>query len=713
MDIGRKSLTDSEFNLQWLKIYKELDKLYQNDKCNSILIYNTIFIICTSISNLDTKLYWKIGDYFYNRCIEISNQIIYETNSNNDIMVKYVDQFNKYKQFIKNVDKLCNFLNECIQERSIMNFGFLLWEKCIIQKLGNNFFDKIYNYSNELNIRIQVIESFKFIIPDEREPLLYYNQKYEKVALRNIISKYSHIDYQIDIEEFSSIIYSIISFENKHFHQYFLLESAPKVEQCLEELLFKPYEIKLMHDYKCYLCKITYQHPINNNKDLYDYELLKSIQPLIEARSINDFIILQDLQPIINNHLSYYKIFEEIGSFSLGYIILKRAYALFIYESLENNKSKLSGTIDDVYELYEKLNLFNYCNVHTNSHNDRLITKCKELSILLNQIFKRYLEIIKPCFITRLVDFTNLLVTNSNCTDENKFTTLFNLVNNKKEFINLYKEILSKRILIKNSIIQKEMVLINIINENFKEETKLNTMIKDLLNESKHLRILNSLHWSFNCEYSYLEIPKTLYTMIKMELNKFSGKEISKKKWQYQYVCNKEIRQIYFAHQFSKIYVKLNKKKYIFNFLQYKLLDLLQEEKTKMEIYECMPINENQVNSLIKSLLEKGLIEENNNMFKFKLFSSVASISDNEFEDISNINLNCTSNKEIDKNSYYLALVSKIMKQKKLIKKNELKNLLIEKSIFELSNDIYNNIIIQAKDKDIIDEENDVYIYNI
>ena len=126
-----------------------------------------------------------------------------------------------------------------------------------------------------------------------------------------------------------------------------------------------------------------------------------------------------------------------------------------------------------------------------------------------------------------------------------------------------------------------------------------------------------------------------------------------------------------------------------------------------------MPINENQVDSLIKSLLEKGLIEENNNMFKFKLFSSVASISDNEFEDISNINLNCTSNKEIDKNSYYLALVSKIMKQKKLIKKNELKNLLMEKSIFELSNDIYNNIIIQAKDKDIIDEENDVYIYNI
>ena len=75
MNIGRKPLSETEFNKHWLILFREFQKLYASVECNATTIYNTIFAVCTSASSYENKLYWKIGDFCYNRCKECRDEI--------------------------------------------------------------------------------------------------------------------------------------------------------------------------------------------------------------------------------------------------------------------------------------------------------------------------------------------------------------------------------------------------------------------------------------------------------------------------------------------------------------------------------------------------------------------------------------------------------------------------------------------------------------
>ena len=51
MNIGKSHLTQVNFDKLWNSIQHELTLLYNNKKCSALIIYNNIYIVCTSTSH--------------------------------------------------------------------------------------------------------------------------------------------------------------------------------------------------------------------------------------------------------------------------------------------------------------------------------------------------------------------------------------------------------------------------------------------------------------------------------------------------------------------------------------------------------------------------------------------------------------------------------------------------------------------------------------
>ncbi|KAL6122112.1 hypothetical protein NUSPORA_00887 [Nucleospora cyclopteri] len=748
MQIGRKPLNETEFNKLWLQLYKEFTNLYYKKGCDATKVYNTVFSLCTSVSSLENKLYWKIGDFLYNRCREIREGIL----QSKDRIEEYNNSFEKYKIFLKNINTLCAFINECISGKPINEFGFLLWEKCVIQGMGSGFFDQVYLYKEKQNDsfeRRKVIESFKYIIPDPSDPLLYYIQKYEIIGIKLILEKYSNLCTIKSLLSFGDEVYKVLEFENQSFKKYFLPESSCRVEKCLETILYENRQNEILLAYKQLLHKTfiylggndseklykksemeleiginnekstivqhsknTKEESVSNKSSLFsfDHELLKDLKFVIESQSADNWILKEWKQKQIETLPIYAQLHEQLGILNEGRVILKKAFALFILEVLQSNKEKLSGSVEKINKLWEKLEQLNF------------ISYQSEFTFIIRHVLRKQLETVKPCFATRLAEFSKELVQNKPFSESEAahfiFFKLFDLITDKKEFFNIYRDILGKRIFSRESSIQKELSIIKKLQ--LDQESSLTEMVRDMENGTKHIRILSSNNWNFSCENDDLNIPTDLFNLISNELTNFTkiyeNKDKSKCKYSFTNNLGTECRQIKFAHQFSRLFIVINNRKLIISFYQYILLELLKKPYKIHEIYKKINLNERKIDFLLKNLITNKLVMCTNKIYHiaenepYKNGSN--QFADDMFTDISLVNLDAFYNQEFDESSHLLALLVKIIKQKKTMNKQNLANKLNSLCHKNVKTVLIDDLITSAEEKGVIEISNGLIHYS-
>lgn len=581
MDIGRKLLTDADFANLWAVLYQELYTLSTTKNCDAALVYNSIYIICTSNSSFEEKLYWKIGDFLYNRCKTHKNEIL----NSNDYLKEYILQFSEYDLFVTSLNKIGCFLNESIRSRKLDDFGYLLWERVIIQNLKKGFFDDVFDYFD--NERIKIIKSFEKIIPDPNHRLLYYTERYEKIAIEKIKNKYkvSHIE---NIFEFSEQVYKVMQYERKNMKTRFLESSYEKIENALEEAIFgsKYYELifNLADFFRFYnnskladfLTKNSNQnlpnqpdsmafqtfkvkhcdiYTTNNGADAKKYEPLdpekiEKLKAFIDDEFYTNKALYQNFH-LINKNLEFFqdpaskpndpssdiflRFLSQLGILNTGFIIIKKAYSLYIDSIIKSNVDILSSSVEQVFFLLDSLNLF----------------KTDEFVKILNSIMKFYLQRAKPCFMRRLCNFTNSITgsafVESNSLDRELlnntdilsseelsglkpfnnemyakrlanlkvFLELIDLVSDKREFLNIYQNVLKVRLLNKESDLKWEYEILCLLE--IAEDDKLMKMVHESSVTSGKFKLLNGSCWGIEPEHHLLRIPNELLVEITSE----------------------------------------------------------------------------------------------------------------------------------------------------------------------------------------------------
>ncbi|TBU11493.1 hypothetical protein CWI38_1178p0010, partial [Hamiltosporidium tvaerminnensis] len=95
MNIGRKQISPTEFDNLWKTIEREFTKLTTHSLCNSVLVYNCVYDICTCVNNkYDEKLYWRIGDFLYSQARNHRTIIMQAIGNRHERVDKGVDRIN-------------------------------------------------------------------------------------------------------------------------------------------------------------------------------------------------------------------------------------------------------------------------------------------------------------------------------------------------------------------------------------------------------------------------------------------------------------------------------------------------------------------------------------------------------------------------------------------------------------------------------------------
>lgn len=489
MDIGRKLLSDTDFANLWAILYQELYSLSTSKSCDAAMVYNTIYIICTSNSSFEDKLYWKIGDFLYNRCKCHKNEIL----GAKDYLKEYIQQFLEYDSFVTSINKLGCFLNESVKGRKLDDFGYLLWERVVIQNLRKSFFEEVYDYNYDEKIKI--VQSFKKIIPDATQKMLYYNEKYEKIAIEKIKLRYNTTKIT-NFVEFCSYIYEIINLEKKYLKSRFLEESYEKVIYAMEQSLFGSKYYELIFNI-AELIKVLNQERINclltanqeKNEESQDFHVLQNNFKQMEFnyesipfdkqeklknfidnefytnKALNQifFLINKELEETANDysqksHDGFSNLILQLGCTNTGFIILKKSYALYIDSIIKSNPYLLNNKIETIYSLLEAFDIF----------------PSIQFKQIRDFIMKYYLQRTESCFLKRTCNYTSKIsgtsfqklsknlntermITSDQISNLRPYSTNFSLeylyyikifqnmmdlVPDKKEFLNLYQILL-------------------------------------------------------------------------------------------------------------------------------------------------------------------------------------------------------------------------------------------------------------------------------
>lgn len=570
MEIGRKTISDEDFAKLWGDLYQEFHNLTSSNQCDASVVYNAIYIICTSDSNLEEKLYWKIGDFFYNRCKLHKDCILQSENYLNE----YISQFQEYSKLVNSIDTLGSFLNSCVKGRRLNDFGYLLWERMIIQNLNDLFFENVFEYSGDY--RLIILYSFERIIPDITQPLLYYKEKYEKVALNKIKRKYK-VNEIVNFEEFYNGIKAVTLFESHSMTSTFLPVSYEAVFSVIEEcfLSSKYYEIlynlteyislnnsanirksinKLresasglntlqaeIDQYQVCFIENTVSSDELSKKNSFTYQQVhndqyESLRNYYESDSIvqKAFSLVQGLvnkrkpleivskEMMLENTISHSincrndqasvfpNLLECFGSLNASYSLLKKAYALYVNTMIKSNISVLESSISNILLLFDSLNIFEDNDFH----------------LILLAIFKDYLQRAKPCYMQRLCNFTDSISKESNETQlgnlkpfDSESSTMFklavSLVSDKREFLNLYQSTLRDRLLSKTAIPIKEIRILRMLE--VPHDDRLHKMINEMDSLESNFKIINSLYWNIEPQFPNLPLPVELLREISLK----------------------------------------------------------------------------------------------------------------------------------------------------------------------------------------------------
>ncbi len=476
---------------------------------------------------------------------------------------------------------------------------------------GVSICEKGFELADDENSRV-FIYVLRKIVPDVSAKLLYYQQRYESIALKQLESRHEQIEIETNFVDYARNLYEIVEHENRIFPSIFLPESRHKVSKILEEItlhsrgetLFSSFKNALFHlaldnDFagikiyprKCKKQTNFFEHLESFNKEFYSSECFESIKELIEKdkssqncfprNSWSENYIEKDDKPIV-------KAFKHLTVLNLGYTLVKKAYCSFCTELFSLKKDLFKGDIKGISNLWGGLNIFGEID--------------EDMGEILKNLLKKHLETIKPCFMTRLAEYSSCIVnykentqvhfhkSNAVNTFENSmnfkmdfFKKMFLLVSDKKEFLNIYQEICVKRILNNFSSINLELKLIRCLP--ISRDDNLIKMINDLEENDKrdHLKILDENHWDFYItsemiSSSKLFLNEKLINLIRTELSNF---EYDYKDKYAKYFYRHEgdiIRNLKISHRFSKLTVSINNQIFIFSLISLSLRAVEEDE---------------------------------------------------------------------------------------------------------------------------------------
>lgn len=799
MEIGRRMLSESEFANLWGVLYQEFYNLSVTSTCDAALVYNTIYIICTSGSSFETKLYWKIGDFLLNRCKIHRDQII----ESKDYIGEYIIRFEEYQKLVESIHSLGTFLNDCVKEKKLNEFGYLLWERMVIQSFTDTFFIDVFQYPGDV---MKILSSFERITPDTNQKLLYYKEKYEKVALQQIRSKYKSIGFS-NLLEFCEVTKIIVGRETEYMKRYMLPCSYDYVKQVLEECLLstKYYELLInlknffhlnnLENYNNFMNNFLNTEENARNVDLssnlkYSRSAYRGLNQ-IEDDSRSDFTVsfepgykptsdraddseniaealaydnqgmlsfsdgyehlndekieitkvyienifrsnktLVQLQGAINKkresvfEVARYRVYnpvfinimESLGVLDAGFVLIKKAYALYVESMLKSNMNVLESSVRQVYLMLEMLDIF--CNA--------------DCQYILYSIFKQYLQRTKPCFMKRLCGFTQqmvvgdreALITNLKPFELDENTRIFRasmeLISDRSEFMNMYQNALRERIILGGSDLRKEYAILNSME--ISRDDKLYKMLEEIEECGSGFRLLNSIYWNIEPENSSLVLPAGLLRELKAEVPNLivlssDGKRSSFLSPQnHQNVDSIEMKYrlksedsqektVQIAHQYSRMVLSINGMFIKMNVYQYVVVNhLYKGSENIINITKVTGIPDKMLKAVLHSLIEHKIV---------KLVRGLYSL---DCENVHECDISCIESQEekstdVCVDSYIQALGVKVLKRAKRIDMAKLIKEIKGLSSLDVNEELVTDSLKKLVDKGMAETKNNIIEY--
>lgn len=580
MNIGRKLLTDSDFASLWAILYQELYSLSTTNSCDTTLVYNTIYVICTSNSLLEEKLYWKIGDFLYNRCRHHKSEVL----SAGDYIAEYILRFEDYNTLVTSINKLGCFLNESVKGRRLNDFGYLLWERVVIQNLKDEFFADVFDYPGDE--RMRVIESFEKVVPDPAMKLLYYTEKYEKIAIEKLRNRYKTGEIT-DLFEFSEYVCKVARSEEENMRTRFLESSYPKVRSALEEALFgeKHHELilnladflkmanasvvfstvkvcsKLHHLDRSAVKNATVESKVARSvgssfgtgfepstgclKECYQNDF-ETQDILLESRDIKYESLTPDkierLKLFIDEEFANNRALSQVGP-----LISRGSPRFFGAAALDKGPKYHTllcqlGVLDTGFSILKRAYAL-YVDSIVKAHTEVLgssisdvyslveslsLFNCGDFTQILFSIMKYYLQRTKPCFMNRLCEFTNLMSGDSFNQISASDLKPFSRDELSKTFCVLINMVSDKREFLsmyqntlKDRILNRRSDLnweLRILSMlDIPSDDRSVKMVHEANSCNGHLKLLNGSYWSIDPENPFFRLPCELQREIMRE----------------------------------------------------------------------------------------------------------------------------------------------------------------------------------------------------
>ncbi|KAF7683916.1 Cullin-2 [Astathelohania contejeani] len=772
MKIGRKKIKTEELDKIWEIIKTEFDKIKHNSLGDATVVYNTIYDICTcNDHNLDELLYWKIGDFLYKLCRE-QREIIFNTRNIRDIyrrgeviikedcevelrddsldwIYKYVEEYKNFVKINEAISMLCAFLNDVLvsvgRGRKINEFGYLLWERCIIQQIGiikrrdlGDWLIKLGNINPGSPLILPCLDSMKRIIPDPKDVSLYYRVNYEKKALECLSDKYREMVCFIDDDGY--IDFKSLDLQTKNKLEIIRSANIPEYNDGRE----------FMHE-----------EMVNNNTVLKYVEYCREL--IDKEKSTRCARFLPESYPLFDSCLDHVLIVEKSLFFQNFLEFSEDKFcAKNIFKELSFISQKGTKLMKDIFT---KKHITKYIKEFNNSNPNDM--SYKDLVDSIAKLYSFTVSIIKDVFIddenihsTFIKIFKNSLNQIANLPEkmakyshwmieENKrmkeFVSLIKLIENKQIFIEEYLKYLSKRLLSQKKYFGEKEMAISLKDVCPNELTrKAMRMFQDI----EHSFVLNSsfsrsqlrsaktrekldmercrsgvgliggsvayADWIYVTVLTLCAWPREDVSDVSLKLPPMLAEQ--KLLFERNYKQSYPRRKLTWAWEMGTAEIEIRTDKtYNIQVNNFQFIFLEQFNRTNKvlikENKQRVISNESIEEITIRSLLSANLIiqKENfvffNNNFKFP--KTDISIDDMD----SSIPDHIISNLKADIIIVYQCKISSILKNKKSSTPEELK-ICLKNSINEkLEVDKYKEAIVGLLEKGIIEEEGDKYFY--
>lgn len=765
MDIGRKPLNDTDFLVLWTSIERELEKLAAGGLCSASQIYNSIYIICTSPTpKFETKLYWKIGDFIYMMSRGIRKEIF----GAGDWVEAYNAGFRRFKEMVFAINELCDFLNECIRGRSVQDFGFLLWERCVLQQTvkykHTTLGFELVNRSRMEVVR-EAIESFRLIVPDPKHPLLYYTQRYEQLALQRMKTKYEEEinGMSVGIETYSSYVREKMLYEKSIQDKIFLGESWPKVEAVLEEVFILNRRSYLFTEMYRTMC--MHELPVSVLEGISQCCGDPSLGSGVEERGmrdrgskegtgvegqfgvahpINDFYELQrphiPYTPVREKHMSdtlgsVSTLYQNLSWLKSGYEILKSVFVRYIGAECERHMDVYGRNTESLYIFYCMLRHV----VDVGLMGDAECFK------ILKKEFSGVCMRLKPSLEERLIDFSESIVREDSsafgfldCRPmfgggeerpplgvnkglesetqgegevvfEDKGATL------QRVFGTLYKLIEKRQEFYEMYLVRLSRRLLSCSSQLDRERRLVEVMARkgnqDFVRKAETMisDIGISLHYNKDQSRFVWMLTQAYWPMQTEELSIQVPVALMSIRKAYDFKFSK--KKLYWAWYLGEVTVCILGHEISMNIPQYSIVDLFNRHE---EVTVDMALNEvkagtRMTEDVLRSLVESRLVVESGG--RYKISRDVGGVEKNIARFYRNENTKSVH--EVDKSIYYQSLVSLILKRNKKMATGDV----VEEArrrhtkYFEYDSSVFEESVRTLVDKGIVEEAEDFYIY--